>query len=158
MKKEILFGLLGVIAGILVTLVILYSQAPGLMLLEDESPYGFDETVTKFVDSVEANEWEIPHTYDLKKSMKKFGHDVKEVKVFELCHPDHSSKILKLNDERIVSTLMPCRIAIYEKDDGKTYVSRMNSGMMAKPMGGAIAEVMSIAASQNEDILAPVLQ
>ncbi len=157
MKKEILFGIVGVIVGVILTFTVIYNAAPGMMLLEDVSPFGFEETVAKFEHSVEANEWEIPHVYDLQKSMKKFGHDVKKVKVFELCHPDHSSKILKLNDERIVSTLMPCRIAIYTKDDGKTYISRMNSGMMAKPMGGAIAEVMSIAASQNEDILKPII-
>ena len=157
MKKEILFGLVGLVIGVLLTFAVVYKTAPGMMLLESESPYSFEDTVTKLETSVAANGWEIPHSYDLKKSMKKFGHDIKEVKVFELCHPDHASQILKLNDERIVSTLMPCRLAVYVKDDGKTYVSRMNSSLMAKPMGGMIAKVMSVAASQNEAILQPVL-
>ncbi len=158
MKKEMLFGLGGVIIGVLLTLVMVYNLAPGMMLLEDESPYGFNETVSKLEASVKENGWEMPHVYNLKKSMAKYGHDIKEVKVFELCHPDHASEILKLNDERIVATLMPCRLAIYEKDDGKTYVSRMNSNLMAKPMGGTIAKVMAIAASQNEKIITPILK
>ncbi len=52
---------------------------------------------------------------------------------------------------------MPCRVAIYEKADGKVYISRMNSGLMASTMGGIIHEVMDEAASQNEEILEAVL-
>jgi uncharacterized protein (DUF302 family) len=89
--------------------------------------------------------------------MKKYGKDVRPVKVFELCHPDHAGKILAADSERIVSVLMPCRVAVYERADGKTYVSRMNSGMMAGMMGGLIADVMADAASDNEKILEPVL-
>jgi uncharacterized protein (DUF302 family) len=90
--------------------------------------------------------------------MAKFNKEVKAVKVYELCHPDHSGRILSESDERIVSSMMPCRVAIYEKDDGKIYVSRMNSGMMAKAMGGLIAEVMADAFQENEIILDAVIK
>ncbi len=89
--------------------------------------------------------------------MAKFGKTVKPVKVFELCHPDHAEKILKKGDERIVTSLMPCRVSIYEKNNGKVYVSRMNSGLMAKPMGGIIDEVMSAASKENEEILKAII-
>ena len=71
---------------------------------------------------------------------------------------DHAEKILKEGDERIVSSLMPCRVAIYEKPDGKVYISRMNSGLMAKTMGGIIAEVMSTASKENEEILNAIIK
>lgn len=84
--------------------------------------------------------------------------DVKAVKVFELCHTSHAGKILAKSDERVVSSLMPCRVAIYEKDDGKVYISRMNSGLMASTMKGIIPEVMAEAATENEKILAAVIK
>ncbi|MEA1972585.1 MAG: DUF302 domain-containing protein [Candidatus Cloacimonadota bacterium] len=155
---KISYGIIGILIGFILAGVIMYNVMPGMMLLEDESPFGFEETVETLTKSIEVHEWKIPHVHDLKKSMKKFGHDIQEVKVFEVCHPDHAVKILKLDDERIVSTLMPCRIAVYEKSDGKTYVSRMNSSLMAKPMGGIIAEVMSVAAAQNEEIMKPIIK
>ena len=158
MKKYILAGIIGFVVGIIVTGVVMYNVAPGMMLLEDESQFGFDETALKLEESVKAHDWKIPHVHDLQKSMKKFGTEVGPVKVFELCHPKHAGKILGKGDERIVSSLMPCRVAIYEKPDGKTYISRMNSKLMAKPMGGIISEVMSEAASQNEEILEVIIK
>ena len=44
---------------------------------------------------------------------------------------------------------MPCRVAVYEKPDGKTHITRMNN-LMAKPLGGIINEVMQKASSETE--------
>lgn len=153
MTKTILTGLGGLILGALLTMFIMFQMAPGMMLIEDESQYNFEESVAKFEASVKEHGWKLPATHDLQKTMKKFDYDVKSVKVFELCHPDHAMKILEADDERIVSTMMPCRVAIYEKNDGKTYFSRMNSKLMASTMGELINSVMAEAADQNEEIL-----
>jgi len=157
MKKNLTIGTIGFIIGVVITGLIIYSMAPGMMMLEDVSPYGFDETVAKFETSVKSNGWKIPKIHDLQKTMKKFGKDVKAVKVFELCHPDHAGKILAKSDERLVSSLMPCRVAFYEKEDGKVYISRMNSSLMASMMDGIIPEVMDEAAKDTEKILKAVL-
>ena len=158
MNKSILGGIIGFVVGILLTFLVMFQMAPGMMILEDESKFGFEETVTKFEESVKAHDWKMPAVHDLQKTMKKFGHDVKSVKVFELCHPDHANKILQADDERIVSSMMPCRVAIYEKKDGKTYVSRMNSSLMAKTMSKLIDEVMADASHENEVILEAVIK
>ncbi|MCD4819907.1 MAG: DUF302 domain-containing protein [Candidatus Cloacimonetes bacterium] len=130
---------------------------PKMMIFEDVSQYDFDKSVEVFETSVAEHGWEIPKIHDLQKTMAKFDKQVRPVKVIELCHPDHAGKILLESEERIVSSLMPCRVAIYEKADSKTYISRMNSGMMAAMMGGLIAEVMADASSENEVILQPLL-
>ena len=158
MKKALLPGLIGFVVGILLTFLIIYQMAPGMMILEDESKYGFEETVTKLKESVAAHHWKIPTVHNFQKTMAKFGKQVRPVQVFELCHPDHAGKILEESEERIVSSLMPCRVAVYEKADGKTYVSRMNSGQMAGMLGGLIAEVMDVAARENEEILEAVVR
>lgn len=159
MKKSLLTGIVGFVLGIIVAFVVVYKAAPGLMLIEDESKFeSFDETVAAFEQSVKDHNWKLPTTHDLQATMAKFGKDVKAVKVFELCHPDHAGKILVRSDERIVSSLMPCRVAIYEKADGKVYISRMNSGLMASTMGGIVPEVMADASEENEAILEAVIK
>ncbi len=159
MKKEYMTGgAMGFVVGLLLTIFTMYQMAPGMMMMEDASSItGFDSTVAKFEASVKEHGWKIPKIHDLQKTMKKFNKEVKPVKVFELCHPDHAGKILEKSDERIVSSLMPCRVAIYEKADGKVYVSRMNSSLMASMMDGIIPEVMDEAAKDTEKILKAVL-
>lgn len=159
MKKSLLTGILGFVLGLIVAGVVVYKAAPGMMILEDESKFdSFEKTVEVFEKSVKDHNWKLPAVHDLQKTMAKYGMDVKAVKVFELCHPDHAGKILAKSDERVVSSLMPCRVAIYEKDDGKVYISRMNSGLMASTMTGIIPEVMDDAATENEEILAAVIK
>ena len=125
---------LGVIAGLLLGGLIIYLSLPKLMFRESESTMGFDATVTRVQQAIDAKGWKTPAVHDLQATMKKFNHEVAGVKVFEICHPDHSYQILKESDERIVSNMMPCRIAVYEKADGSVWISRMNSGVIAKPM------------------------
>ncbi|QEN08956.1 DUF302 domain-containing protein [Oceanispirochaeta crateris] len=48
-----------------------------------------------------ALDWKIPAVHDLQTTMAKFDKDVKKVKIFELCHPDHAGEILAENDESI---------------------------------------------------------
>ena len=157
MKKTIVIGAGCFVAGMLVLGLIMFASAEGMMLMEDRSPYDFDEAVEIFTEATEASGWKIPMVHDLQATMESFGKDVQRVKVFELCHPEHAYRILSENDERIVSALMPCRVAIYEKNDGKVYVSRMNSGLMGKLMSGVVPEVMGIAAKESEAIIQSIL-
>ena len=75
-----------------------------------------------------------------------------------MCHPNHSSRILEKDAERIVSSMMPCRVSVYEKKDGKTYISRMNSSIVAAGFGGIIEQVMTDSANEVEEIIEHVLQ
>jgi uncharacterized protein (DUF302 family) len=127
------------------------------MLFENLSPYGFDETITRIASAVEEKGWKTPAVHDLQQTMKNFGKEVLPVKVFEICHPKHSSRILESDNERIVSAMMPCRISVYERSDGKTYVSRINSGKMSALLGGLIEEVMKDATADVEGIVEKAL-
>ncbi len=153
MKKEFLYGIAGLVLGILLTGFLSYKMAPGMMMKEAESRYNFAESVEKFEQKALSMGWRIPAVHDLKETMHKNGKQVNNVKVFELCQPDHAYEILKLDDERIVSSMMPCRVSIYEKSDGKTYVSWMNTSLMGNMMGGVIADVMGVATADSETMI-----
>jgi uncharacterized protein (DUF302 family) len=58
----------------------------------------------------------------------------------------------------MVSSLMPCRISVYEKTDGKTYISRLNSSMLSPLIGDLAADVMSRSAADVEEIIRLALQ
>ena len=119
--------IIGIAGGLALGGLIIFLAMPKLMFKETVSPYGFDETVNRVEKAVAEKGWKTPMVHDLQATMKKFDHDVQSVKVFEICHPDHSYQILKESDERIVSSMMPCRISVYEKEDGSVWISRMNS-------------------------------
>jgi len=157
-SKYLLGGSIGLVVGILFTLVILYMSAPSLMMVEDESKYDFETTVQVFEQEVKNAWWKVAGVHDMQEVLSVFGHEVNSVKIYELCSSKYSYDILKLDDERIVSPLMPCRIAIYEKSDGKTYITRLNSTLMAKPFGGVIDEVMQKAAAETEEILEKIIK
>jgi uncharacterized protein (DUF302 family) len=52
---------------------------------------------------------------------------------------------------------MPCRVSVYEKSNGKTYISRMNTGVLAKSIGGIIEEVMIASSEDVEEILSSLI-
>jgi uncharacterized protein (DUF302 family) len=73
---------------------------------------------------------------------------VKPVTVIEICKPEISGKLLELNYERIISVFMPCRISVYEKDDGNTYVALIDGEALARSQPRNIAEVMKAASDE----------
>ncbi len=156
--KTLAIGIGGFVAGLALMAILGFYSLPGMMMLEDESKYGFDETVEVFKTEVEEAGWSVLQVHDMKSILARHGHDVKNVQIFELCSSQYSAEILKLDDERIVSPLMPCRIAIYEKSNGNTYITRMDSKLMARPFGGVINEVMQKAAVDTEEIIAQILR
>lgn len=157
MKKNTTMFLTGLIAGIAVTIVAIVVILPKQMFVVNESKLDFDATVEAIASSATENKWSMPHQYDLQATMKKHGFDVQPVKVFSLCKPEHAYKILGSNEERLVSALMPCRVAVFEKD-GKTYVSMLNAGLFSKFMGKKVSNVMGEASAENKQILAPVIR
>ncbi len=123
------------------------------MFLETESKYGFEETIQRFLEVVSESGWKLIHLHDLQETMRKNGKDVLPVKVIEICKPDYAYVLLSDDDQRIYSNMMPCRISVYEKENGKTYLSRLNSALMASQIGGVLQEVMSAAFTDAEQFI-----
>lgn len=158
MKNTIIASVVSFVAGVLITFAGIYQAAPSLMLNEYETVYNFEESTQRFEKAVKDGGWKMSKIHDLQATMKKFDKDVRPVKVFEICHPDHAGKVLAASDERIVASLMPCRVSIYEKDDGKTYVSSMNTGMMGQMMDGIVPEVMADASKASAEFVSTITQ
>jgi len=122
-------------------------------IVEQVSPFDIAKTVDLIIAEAGKREWNIPAVHDLQQSLAKSGKIVKPVKVLELCKPKYSGQMLELNDERIVSVMMPCRISVYEKNDGKVYISLINAEMLAAGMNNNIAEIMKSASNETFEII-----
>jgi uncharacterized protein (DUF302 family) len=133
-------------------------MAKNKYVIEQSSKYGFDKTVDLIVAEAERREWKVPAVHDLQQSLAKSGKTVKPVKVIEICKPAYSGQMLELNDERIMSVMMPCRISVYIKDDGKTYMALVDGGEMAAGQPGKIAKVMKAASDETFEIVKSVSQ
>ena len=126
------------------------------MVIEHPSKSGFEESVALLVAEAERREWKVPAVHDLQLSLEKSGKAVRPVKVIEICKPEYSGKMLELNHERIISVMMPCRISVYEKDDGLTYVSLINAGELAAGLPENISGVMKAASDETFEIVKSV--
>ena len=128
------------------------------MFIENKSKFSFEETVSKLTEAVDQSDWKLIHMHDLQQLMHKNGHEVSPAKVMEICAPSFAFKLLSKDEERVYSNMMPCRLSVYEKSDGKTYVSRMNIELFASQMGGVIQEVMTEAFRGAEGFINQVIE
>ena len=120
------------------------------VMIESQSRFGFVQTVDTLSKIAVANGWKVTIIHDLQETMKKNGKEVLPVKVMEICNPGLAYQILSKDDLRDVSPMLPCRISIYEKADGKTYISRMNAPAFAEIIGGDAARTINEAFSEVE--------
>ena len=128
------------------------------LIIEQLSPYDVATTVEKLIEAATKMEWQNPATHDLQQSLAKSGKEVRPVKVIEICKPEYSGKMLEKSDERIVSVMMPCRISVYEKADGNTYISLLNMEAMAAEMPASIADAVKGASEESFEIVKSVIE
>lgn len=130
---------------------------PAMFIAERKSRFSFEETVEKLTAEARRREWNIPAIHDLKQSLAKSGKTVKPVQIIEICKPAYSGQMLELNDERIMSVMMPYRISVYLKDDGKTYVALVNGAEMSSGQPENISRVMKAASDETFEIVQTVV-
>jgi uncharacterized protein (DUF302 family) len=133
-KGHLVGALVGVVAGAVLCGVAMVSAMPRMMIVTQESRLDFDETVAALEEAIPAHGWVISTVGDMNQSMAKHGVEFgPRVKLVKLCKPEYAKSVL--TTDRHVSTLMPCTIAVWEGDDGKIYVSKMNMPLMARLFG-----------------------
>ncbi len=145
----------GIIIGVIITGVVGWKMMPGMMLHENVSPYGTEETVNKIKELALQKGWVVPGVKPLHKSIEKHGGGtLPAVMLVNLCQAHHAFNILEDDGNKKISVFMPCTISVYEKSDGKTYIGTMNAGLMGKMFGGRVAEVMKDVSADQQSFIA----
>ena len=157
-KRLTLVSLLAFVLGAVVLAAGGWYGATRLMVLEADSPLGFEETVAAISDNAQAQGWLIPKVHKLDQGLAQHGHQVRPVAVIELCQPDYAAALLQHDATRMVSSFMPCRVSVYETADGSVTVSRMNAALMSRLFPAEVAQVMAQAGAETELILNAVLE
>lgn len=137
---------LSFISGIALTAVALLIFASDLMVREYSSPFGVEETAARIqanIQSLEGRGWKLSALRNPAKAVAVEGGNVLPTLLIEACSTKYSGPLLKDDKTRILSLLMPCTISVYKKDDGKTYIGTMNSGLVGKIFGQKVGEIMA---------------
>ena len=149
--------IIGVVVGVVVTLLVLMVIVPSKMFVVKESKLSFHETVEAVEKSASDLNWGMPHKYDLQATLKGKGFEVKPVQVISLCKPNHANQVLSLDSERHISAILPCRIAVYEKG-GKTYISYLNAGFSSNIMSKKVKPVMGQVGAELEVVIRQIVK
>lgn len=151
---------MGMLTGALAALAVAAIVAPRWMLRERTSPLSLDDTVAAITNNAVAAGWVVQGVAALDENVRKHGGDPgRPVRVIQLCHAGHAARILQNDGARVASTLMPCRISVYETADG-VRIGTMNAGLIGRLFGGVIARVMggAVAADQEAFVTIPPRQ
>jgi uncharacterized protein (DUF302 family) len=149
-------ALIGFVVGVLVVAVGGYLAMPHLMFNEVQSPFGFEETIARIqhniVDNpeIKAKGWALSGLRNPARAVQADGGNVLPVQMIEVCSTKYSKPILKEDTVRFLSILMPCKISVYKKNDGKVYIGTMNAGLMGKFFGPVVGEVMAQVAEDQK--------
>jgi len=154
-KNSVLKFVIALIAGVLLTGIVVWQVMPRMMINVHQSRLNFEDTVSAVNESVtKQKDWKVPAIFDIQKNILDAGHqDMTKVKIVSLCQPHYAKKILESDDDKKVSTMMPLGIGIYETKGGQVYISTMNIGIMGMMFGGTIADVMEDAGEDIEEML-----
>lgn len=125
--------------------------------MEDASPADFPKTLDAFRNEVKAAGWSVVTEHNLAGNLSARGYTVSPVMVLEICNIKYAAQLLAKDENRSVSSMMPCRVSIYQTSTGKVMMSRMNAPLFASMLDGEAAEVALKANSEMEAIIKKTL-
>ncbi len=149
----------GFVGGILFTAIAGYLMMPSLMFNETVSPFGMEETIARIQHNIDGNPelkekgWSLSGLRNPAKAVQTDGGNVLPVMMIEACSTKYSAPILKEDTVRFLSILMPCKISVYKKNDGKVYIGTMNAGLMGRMFGPLVGDVMGQVAQDQKKFL-----
>lgn len=143
------------IAGVAATAALAWNMAGGLMFNEQVSPFGVEETVARIQHNIidNGNGWALSGLRNPAKAVQQDGGNTLPVLMVEACSTKYSKPILNEDSVRFLSILMPCKISVYKKNDGKVYIGNMNAGLMGKMFGPLVGDVMGQVAQDQKKFL-----
>jgi uncharacterized protein (DUF302 family) len=141
----------GFVVGMAFTGIAAWNMAGAMMFNEHVSPFGVEETVARIQENIQAtgNGWALSGLRNPTRAIQQDGGNALPVLMVEACSTQYSKPILNEDSVRFLSILMPCKISVYKKNDGKTYIGTMNAGLMGKMFGPLVGDIMTKVATDQ---------
>jgi len=160
MKKTLLIIIIGIIIGMVIAGILIWKHLPGMMFRVVESKYDFDETVMMIQEESFKNDWEVLHVYDIGGCLFEngFRDTYMRINVISICQSEYSLNILQDDENKKISAIMPCRIAVYEDKEGDVYLTRMNIRLFSKVFPGIMGDILKMVADDDEKIIEHIIE
>ena len=129
------------------------AAGPRDMFLESESSLKLSETVDAIKAEAGALGWSVLAAHDLAASAAKKGYVIAPITILETCNAKYAVELIKKDETRYVSSLLPCRVSIYETSTGKVIISRLNTTAFGSMMEPAVADILNKAGAEMEGII-----
>ena len=132
------------------------AMMPRLLITEVVSPLSFDETLVHVEAKAKELGWKVPQKWkaNFQKNFQKIvGVDIGPNKLIKMCQPKVAADILVKDEYKYLGVMMPCTFAVYEKADGKTYISMMNLGAMGLAFGSEVGRAMKIVGPEMDQMV-----
>ena len=131
---------------------------PRAIVKEETSRADFATTVKNLKEQFATDGWNLVAEIDLGSRLAKKGVNIPGgLVILELTSGKYTVPLLKKDETRYVSALMPCSVSVYGMSDGRVIVSRMNAGVMAGMLEPELAEAMVKAAAMLDETLVRAL-
>ena len=128
------------------------------ILVERESNFTMEETLERIQNAAGELGYTVPIVHDMQGNMARNGIEVLPAQIMELCHGARAYEILKSDKDRYNQAMLPCRVAVYEKEDGKTYVSWTNYAHFSQLEHGISMEVFRQVGSDYDEIMQGIVK
>ncbi len=154
--SKLLTILVSFILGAVVATFIGFKMLPSLMITEVPSPLGFEETIDKVKANAKEMGWKVPKSWKInfqKNLQKVVKVDIGPNQVMGMCEPQAAADILIHDELKQLSVMMPCKYAVYQKSDGKTYISIMNMNLLGTAFGDIVKGITTELAPQMEKMV-----
>jgi uncharacterized protein (DUF302 family) len=132
-------------------------QMMAIMFDYRKSRLGFDETLAAFAAAAAKRGWQLGPAQDLQAAMRQNGAvDAKRMKVMPACPKDANERLAKVSGGKLPP--LPCRVTVFEAKDGKVYLVRMNTAMLARGLKDEPAKVMAEIAVEEAFVLKDIVE
>ncbi len=122
-------------------------------ITEIKTGKSFDDTVVSLLKSIDKNGWAIFQVIDLRDRLAAKDFSIRPLKIIEICKASHASKLLSQNS--LIAACMPCRLAVFEDDEGVKIIS-MNPSAMSNLFDGIDNSLLKIIQSEMNEIMRAV--
>lgn len=132
-------------------------QMMAIMFDYRKSKFSFDDTINAITLSANKHGWNVGPVHDLQPSMKQNGIiDARRMKVMTTCPKGANERLAKVSQGKLPP--LPCRITVFEAKDGKAYVVRMNTALLARGLKDEPARVMTEIAVEEATALKDIVE
>lgn len=121
------------------------------------SRLGMADTVAAIRKGAQQRGWKLDDVVDMQAQMRKAGNkDARPMIVIHLCPAGANERVAKASGGK--APPLACRATVFEGQDGKTSVVRLNLHTLAKGMQGDLSRVLGELAAEEDALYKGILE